>query len=202
MGTVGQDTTYRGGQKYLGGTQDSGGDTEFGERCAPERGRLVTQLSELIQVRDRDKDGNNGAEREDEAEDCEFMRFFPSFVWVVRDFTLELCVGERPISEDEYLQQVLELKHGECWPPLGSLGRPSRAAAPAPTAACLPQGTAARCRTTMRRGSASATISPRGSASCCLRHWAQRSTGAWRSCPRPPWPHASSNRQPSSATMC
>ncbi|XP_048813337.1 guanylate-binding protein 4-like isoform X2 [Lagopus muta] len=73
---------------------------------------LVTQLSELIQVRDRDKDGNNGAEREDEAEDCEFMRFFPSFVWVVRDFTLELRVGERPISEDEYLQQVLELKHG------------------------------------------------------------------------------------------
>ncbi|XP_052535286.1 guanylate-binding protein 1-like [Tympanuchus pallidicinctus] len=73
---------------------------------------LVTQLSELIQVRDRDKDGNNGAEREDEAEDHEFMRFFPSFVWVVRDFTLELRVDERPISEDEYLQQVLELKHG------------------------------------------------------------------------------------------
>ncbi|XP_052535284.1 guanylate-binding protein 1-like isoform X2 [Tympanuchus pallidicinctus] len=73
---------------------------------------LVTQLSELIQVRDRDKDGNNGAEREDEAEDHEFMRFFPSFVWVVRDFTLELRVDERPISEDEYLKQALELKHG------------------------------------------------------------------------------------------
>ncbi|XP_040502437.1 guanylate-binding protein 1-like [Gallus gallus] len=73
---------------------------------------LVTQLSELIRVRDRDKDGNNSVEREDEAEDCEFVGYFPSFVWVVRDFTLELRVGERPISEDEYLEQVLELKHG------------------------------------------------------------------------------------------
>lgn len=81
--------------------------------------RLVTQLSELIRVRDRDKDGNNSVEREDEAEDCEFVGYFPSFVWVVRDFTLELRVGERPISEDEYLEQVLELKHGECWPRWG-----------------------------------------------------------------------------------
>ncbi|XP_021265529.1 guanylate-binding protein 1-like isoform X2 [Numida meleagris] len=82
------------------------------DQKALEQLELVTQLSELIRVRDGDKDGNSSAEGEDEAEDCEFVGFFPSFVWVVRDFTLELRVGERPISEDEYLEQALELKHG------------------------------------------------------------------------------------------
>uniref|UniRef100_A0A803XRQ3 GB1/RHD3-type G domain-containing protein n=1 Tax=Meleagris gallopavo TaxID=9103 RepID=A0A803XRQ3_MELGA len=82
------------------------------DQKALEHLELVTQLSELIQVRDGEKDGNNSVEREDEAEDCEFVRFFPGFVWVVRDFTLELRVGEQPISEDEYLEQALELKHG------------------------------------------------------------------------------------------
>ncbi|OXB52071.1 hypothetical protein ASZ78_000002, partial [Callipepla squamata] len=73
---------------------------------------LVTRLSELIRVRDGDTDSNGSTETEDEAEDTEFIRFFPGFVWVVRDFTLELRVGERPISEDEYLEQALQLKHG------------------------------------------------------------------------------------------
>ncbi|OXB71307.1 UNVERIFIED_CONTAM: hypothetical protein H355_005733 [Colinus virginianus] len=84
--------------------------------------RLVTQLSELIRVRDGDTDSNGSTEKEDEAEDTEFIRFFPGFVWVVRDFTLELRVGERPISEDEYLEQALQLKHGECWPHWGHQG--------------------------------------------------------------------------------
>ncbi|XP_072203845.1 guanylate-binding protein 3-like isoform X2 [Excalfactoria chinensis] len=82
------------------------------DQKALEHLELVTQLSELIRVRDGDKDGDDSVGREDDAEDCEFVRFFPGFVWVVRDFTLELRLGERPISEDEYLEQALELKHG------------------------------------------------------------------------------------------
>lgn len=35
----------------------------------------------------------------------EFARVFPDFVWVVRDFRLQ--EGERPISADEYLDQIL-----------------------------------------------------------------------------------------------
>uniref|UniRef100_A0A493THT7 GB1/RHD3-type G domain-containing protein n=1 Tax=Anas platyrhynchos platyrhynchos TaxID=8840 RepID=A0A493THT7_ANAPP len=51
-------------------------------------------------------------ERAGEAEDSEFVRFFPDFVWAVRDFTLELRADERPISEDEYLERALMLKPG------------------------------------------------------------------------------------------
>ncbi|XP_015730008.1 guanylate-binding protein 4-like [Coturnix japonica] len=82
------------------------------DQKALENLELVTELSEMIRVRDGNKDGNDSVGREDEAEDCEFVRFFPGFVWVVRDFTLELRLGERPITEDEYLEQALELKHG------------------------------------------------------------------------------------------
>ncbi|XP_065605782.1 guanylate-binding protein 1-like [Cyrtonyx montezumae] len=82
------------------------------DQKALEHLELVTRLSELIRVRDGDKDSSDSTEKEDEAEDTEFTRFFPGFVWVVRDFTLELRVGERPISEDEYLEQALQLKHG------------------------------------------------------------------------------------------
>ncbi|XP_043077031.1 guanylate-binding protein 1-like isoform X2 [Puntigrus tetrazona] len=40
------------------------------------------------------------------------MRVFPSFVWVVRDFTLELKLENEPITSDEYLESALTLKSG------------------------------------------------------------------------------------------
>ncbi|ROJ35276.1 Guanylate-binding protein 1 [Anabarilius grahami] len=43
----------------------------------------------------------------------DFMRIFPSFVWAVRDFTLELKMGNKPITSDEYLESALTLKPGE-----------------------------------------------------------------------------------------
>ncbi|XP_042560235.1 guanylate-binding protein 1-like [Clupea harengus] len=49
-------------------------------------------------------------------EDCEFVRFFPSFVWAVRDFTLERKIDGRNVSEDEYLDFALKLKKGQATP--------------------------------------------------------------------------------------
>ena len=41
------------------------------------------------------------------------MLVFPSFVWTVRDFTLELELKGKPITADEYLENALKLKSGE-----------------------------------------------------------------------------------------
>ena len=67
----------------------------------------MTELTDHIQIKsadDRDED--------DEEEDCKFVRFFPDFVWAVRDFTLERKLNGRDVSEDEYLNFALQLKKG------------------------------------------------------------------------------------------
>uniref|UniRef100_A0A8C9FMX6 Guanylate binding protein family member 6 n=1 Tax=Pavo cristatus TaxID=9049 RepID=A0A8C9FMX6_PAVCR len=38
--------------------------------------------------------------------------FFPTFVWAVRDFTLQLEADGKELSEDEYLENALELRGG------------------------------------------------------------------------------------------
>ncbi|XP_072211537.1 guanylate-binding protein 1-like [Excalfactoria chinensis] len=63
--------------------------------------RLVSELTKHIRVRVEDADPA-----------AEFSRVFPSFVWTVRDFTLQLKDGERPLTEDEYLEDALRLKPG------------------------------------------------------------------------------------------
>uniref|UniRef100_A0A8C9ETM7 GB1/RHD3-type G domain-containing protein n=1 Tax=Pavo cristatus TaxID=9049 RepID=A0A8C9ETM7_PAVCR len=63
--------------------------------------RLVTELTNHIRVRVEDEDPA-----------VEFSRIFPSFVWTVRDFTLQLREGERPLTEDEYLEDALRFKPG------------------------------------------------------------------------------------------
>ncbi|XP_035170029.1 guanylate-binding protein 1-like [Oxyura jamaicensis] len=70
------------------------------------RARLVSELTSFIRIRAGDG-GQAG-----EAEDREFMRFFPDFVWAVRDFTLKLEADGHPITEDEYLERALALKQG------------------------------------------------------------------------------------------
>ncbi len=52
---------------------------------------------------------------QDEDTPVDFMRVFPSFVWAVRDFTLELKIGNNPITSDEYLESALTLKSGEAF---------------------------------------------------------------------------------------
>ncbi|XDV27831.1 hypothetical protein PO909_031307 [Leuciscus waleckii] len=74
------------------------------DNMALEKLHYVTELTENIRVK---AEGSRG-----EDESADFMRVFPSFVWAVRDFTLELKRGDDPITSDEYLEGALTLKPG------------------------------------------------------------------------------------------
>ncbi|XP_050980226.1 guanylate-binding protein 1 isoform X1 [Labeo rohita] len=74
------------------------------DNTALEKLHYVTELTENIRVK------AEGGQDEKESED--FMRVFPSFVWAVRDFTLELKRGDKLITSDEYLEGALKLKTG------------------------------------------------------------------------------------------
>ncbi|XP_065276536.1 guanylate-binding protein 1-like isoform X1 [Emys orbicularis] len=67
----------------------------------------VTELTERIKV----KAAGRGSRQVGE-DSAEFVRFFPAFVWAVRDFTLQLELDGRKITEDEYLENGLKLKTG------------------------------------------------------------------------------------------
>ncbi|XP_036418328.1 guanylate-binding protein 1 [Colossoma macropomum] len=71
---------------------------------ALEKLHYVTELTENIRVK-----AQRGADDDDSAE---FMRVFPSFIWAVRDFTLELKKEDQPITANQYLESALVLKHG------------------------------------------------------------------------------------------
>ncbi|XP_062402983.1 guanylate-binding protein 1-like [Sardina pilchardus] len=64
--------------------------------------QYVTELTRFIKVRSSDEEGD----------DSEFVKFFPNFVWTVRDFTLELKIGGQDVTGDEYLEYGLQLKKG------------------------------------------------------------------------------------------
>ncbi|XP_070261642.1 guanylate-binding protein 4-like [Myotis yumanensis] len=72
---------------------------------ALEQLHYVTELTKLIRAKSSPSSG--------EGDSAEFVSFFPDFVWVVRDFMLELKLDGRTISEDEYLEHALELVSGE-----------------------------------------------------------------------------------------
>uniref|UniRef100_A0A671K1B9 Guanylate-binding protein 1-like n=1 Tax=Sinocyclocheilus anshuiensis TaxID=1608454 RepID=A0A671K1B9_9TELE len=74
------------------------------DNTALEKLHYVTELTENIRVK------AEVGQHEDESAD--FMRVFPSFVWAVRDFTLQLKKGDKPITSDDYLEGALELKQG------------------------------------------------------------------------------------------
>eukprot|EP01113_Clastostelium_recurvatum_P035254 TRINITY_DN4893_c0_g1_i1.p1 TRINITY_DN4893_c0_g1~~TRINITY_DN4893_c0_g1_i1.p1 ORF type:complete len:851 (-),score=175.02 TRINITY_DN4893_c0_g1_i1:63-2615(-) len=69
---------------------------------------LVANLSKHIQV--RSFDSNKKGEDSDSAD--ELSVFFPSFMWLLRDFMLDLTSfkGGHPMSAKEYLEENLELK--------------------------------------------------------------------------------------------
>ncbi|XP_035428456.1 guanylate-binding protein 1-like [Cygnus atratus] len=64
---------------------------------------LVTALTERVQVH---------AEDDSDTAAANFVRFFPGFVWAVRDFALQLSQDGRRITEDEYLENALRLQPG------------------------------------------------------------------------------------------
>uniref|UniRef100_A0A8C2FIH0 GB1/RHD3-type G domain-containing protein n=1 Tax=Cyprinus carpio TaxID=7962 RepID=A0A8C2FIH0_CYPCA len=70
---------------------------------AVEELQYVTELTECIKV----KSSNNDAD-----DSGEFVKFFPSFIWAVRDFTLERKIDGNDATEDEYLEFALKLKTG------------------------------------------------------------------------------------------
>uniref|UniRef100_H3AZ79 GB1/RHD3-type G domain-containing protein n=1 Tax=Latimeria chalumnae TaxID=7897 RepID=H3AZ79_LATCH len=69
---------------------------------------FVSELTKLIKV----KGDSNGNEEEEEGEDTQFVRYFPNFIWTVRDFSLLLKRDGKNITEDGYLEFALELKKG------------------------------------------------------------------------------------------
>ncbi|XP_012675999.2 guanylate-binding protein 1-like isoform X5 [Clupea harengus] len=74
---------------------------------ALEKLHYVTELTELIRIK------SASAHDEDDEEESKFVRFFPDFVWAVRDFTLERKIDGRNVSEDGYLNFALQLRKGE-----------------------------------------------------------------------------------------
>uniref|UniRef100_A0A7M4F069 Guanylate-binding protein 1-like n=1 Tax=Crocodylus porosus TaxID=8502 RepID=A0A7M4F069_CROPO len=81
------------------------------DQCAMDQLHYVTELTEHIQAK-----AAPGASPAAEEDGAQFVRFFPAFVWAVRDFTLQLRLDGRDITADEYLEHTLRLK-----PVLGDL---------------------------------------------------------------------------------
>ncbi|XP_077192897.1 guanylate-binding protein 3-like [Paroedura picta] len=66
----------------------------------------VTELTERIKAK-------SSSEEEAELEDsAEYVRFFPTFIWAVRDFSLQLELNGQPCTEDQYLENALKLRKG------------------------------------------------------------------------------------------
>uniref|UniRef100_A0A8C7Q496 GB1/RHD3-type G domain-containing protein n=1 Tax=Oncorhynchus mykiss TaxID=8022 RepID=A0A8C7Q496_ONCMY len=63
----------------------------------------VTELTDHIKVKSVEGDIDESAD---------YVRFFPSFVWAVRDFGLELKLDGKPITAHQYLENALKPKQG------------------------------------------------------------------------------------------
>ncbi|KAM6364692.1 guanylate-binding protein 1-like [Pluvialis apricaria] len=77
------------------------------DQQAMEQLHYVMKLSEHVKLKaapEQSKDKLKDSEK--------FVSFFPTFVWTVRDFTLQLEMDGEEISEDEYLEKALNLKSG------------------------------------------------------------------------------------------
>ncbi|KAJ8281451.1 hypothetical protein GJAV_G00067860 [Gymnothorax javanicus] len=64
----------------------------------------VTELTEHIKVKSKKETEDDTATK--------FIRFFPTFVWAVRDFTLELIIDGQKVTADQYLENSLKLLKG------------------------------------------------------------------------------------------
>jgi len=73
---------------------------------------LIVNLSKSIQVRNQKMHASSysdlsGGDEEDDPD--ELAKFFPSFLWVVRDFTLRLIDSDgNKINAKQYLEQALQ----------------------------------------------------------------------------------------------
>ncbi|XP_052587176.1 guanylate-binding protein 1-like [Peromyscus californicus insignis] len=67
--------------------------------------QYVTELTNLIKSK-------SSPERSDEDDSANFVGFFPTFVWTLRDFFLQLEANEDSITPDDYLESSLALRKG------------------------------------------------------------------------------------------
>ncbi|XP_060113719.1 guanylate-binding protein 1-like [Heteronotia binoei] len=67
----------------------------------------VTELTERIKSKSSPEKNLEALE-----DSAEYVRFFPVFIWAVRDFTLQLELNGQPCTQDEYLENALKLKKG------------------------------------------------------------------------------------------
>ncbi|XP_053123866.1 guanylate-binding protein 1-like isoform X2 [Hemicordylus capensis] len=78
------------------------------DQFALEKLQYVTELTKHIKVKSSSGEGSSVEEKEED-----FIRFFPAFIWAVRDFSLQLKLNGRSISSDEYLENALRRKQGQ-----------------------------------------------------------------------------------------
>ncbi|XP_062918531.1 guanylate-binding protein 1-like isoform X2 [Mobula hypostoma] len=64
---------------------------------------FVIELSKRIQIRSHPNDSDS----------WDIVRFFPEFVWVIRDLTLDMNIDGKNVTPDEYLEHSLKLKDSE-----------------------------------------------------------------------------------------
>ncbi|XP_062918526.1 guanylate-binding protein 1-like isoform X2 [Mobula hypostoma] len=64
---------------------------------------FVTELSKWIQMKSQS----------DACDSWDFVRFFPEFVWVIRDLTLDMNINGKDVTPNEYLEHSLKLKDSE-----------------------------------------------------------------------------------------
>ncbi|XP_060114400.1 guanylate-binding protein 1-like isoform X1 [Heteronotia binoei] len=73
----------------------------------------MDQLHYVTELTERIKSKSSPEEDAEALEDsAEYVRFFPTFIWAVRDFTLQLELSGQPCTADEYLENALKLKKG------------------------------------------------------------------------------------------
>ncbi|XP_073691863.1 guanylate-binding protein 1-like [Garra rufa] len=70
----------------------------------------LENLHYVAELADKIKISSTADEEEDE--NSKYVQFFPSFIWAVRDFTLELVIDKKTVTADEYLEFALQLKKG------------------------------------------------------------------------------------------
>ncbi|XP_006831130.1 PREDICTED: interferon-induced guanylate-binding protein 1-like [Chrysochloris asiatica] len=74
-------------------------------------GKSYLMNNYVTELTDRIRSKSSPANSEG-CDSTDFVRFFPDFVWTLRDFSLTLEANGKPITPDEYLEISLKLKQG------------------------------------------------------------------------------------------
>ncbi|XP_047662326.1 guanylate-binding protein 1-like isoform X2 [Tachysurus fulvidraco] len=83
------------------------------DNTAVEKLHYVTEIAEQIKIKSPTSTATEAEEEEEEEEESQFVKFFPKFIWTVRDFSLELVIEKKgSVTPDEYLDFALQLKKG------------------------------------------------------------------------------------------